>query len=528
MGQGRSSSLRIGGDSSAAAGSRRTGGASDRSTGVYLRDAPGAPPFPLDKGKGRVYQIKYPGGSEYLNSAVQNAFAVGSSKVGPLYRATFSMRYRPPFGVRVWSPDVLTSYVVFVPKIICVCEVAFDNGLRFPLHPFIKGVLQHFNVCPSQLSPNGWGILVGLLVFFRDRGLGVPSIALLLYLFSAKETAEGFLYFSKRTGAPLVISDLPSSHRLWKERYFFVSGRNWEYNLLDKHDTQGISVAWTTPENLREYRFVFGIIFMRSLDISNSALSTCLSGARPDLSLEDNVIAQAWAECPPRPYAELIKSDIPSPSSSRSARSAVLWPSPPSTMKVSPIVPSAAKPTKGELLVRVEALSRKSRSVKRKTLDSVEKDQPAWGKVPKLGASSSSPSTHVRTSGQMLSPPAEVLKASSSQSRSRSTTKAKGSSGRAIEQPLAVMPITVWNPPAQSVKPPSSRSEELKRKGSETGGDGDSLLLNAELAAGAVSSILKYYDLKRSGSLPVEEALALSLQGVASVSSHILSCLIST
>ena len=185
--------------------------------------------------------------------------------------------------------------MVFVPKMVCFFEVAFDNGLRFPLHPFIKGVLQHFNVCPSQLLPNGWGILVGLLVFFRDRGLGVPSIAQFLYLFSAKETAEGFLYFSRCTGAPLVISDLPSSHRLWKERYFFVSGCNWEYNPLDKDDTLGVPVAWTTPENLRECRFIFGIIFMRSLDISNSALSTCLSGARPDLSPEDNVIAQALA-----------------------------------------------------------------------------------------------------------------------------------------------------------------------------------------------------------------------------------------
>ena len=125
---------------------------------------------------------------------------------------------------------------------VCFFEVAFDNGLRFPLHPFIKGVFQHFNVCPSQLAPNGWGILVGLLAFFRDRGLGVPSIALFLYLFSPKETAEGFLYFSRRSGAPLVISDLPSSHRLWKGRYFFVSGRNWEYDPLDKDDTLSLGL----------------------------------------------------------------------------------------------------------------------------------------------------------------------------------------------------------------------------------------------------------------------------------------------
>ena len=126
--------------------------------------------------------------------------------------------------------------------------------------------------------PNFCGILVRLLVFFRDKGLGVPSIALFLDLFSVKESAEGFLYLSKSASAPLVIFDLPSSHRLWKERYFFVSGRNWEYDPLNKDDTLGVPVAWTTPENLREYRLVFGIVFVRSWGISNSALTACLSG----------------------------------------------------------------------------------------------------------------------------------------------------------------------------------------------------------------------------------------------------------
>ena len=117
-------------------------------------------------------------------------------------------------------------------------------------------------------------------------------------------------------------------------------------------------------------------------------------------------------------------------------------------MKVSPIRPSAAKPTKGELLAWVEMLSQKSQSLKRKTLDSVEIDRPAWGKVPKLGASSSSPSTHVRILGQVLLPLAKAPKVLSSQPRSGSATKVKSSSGKAVEQPLEVMPINVWNPPA--------------------------------------------------------------------------------
>ena len=149
---------------------------------------------------------------------------MGPSRVEPLYGEVFTRRYRPPSGVQVWSHDVLIYYVVQVPKMVGFFEVTFENGLRFPLHPFIKRVLQHFNVCPSQLSPNFWGILIGLLVVFRDKGLGVPSIAMFLDLFSVKEAAEGFLYLSKRSSAPLIISDLPSSHKFWKERYFFVGG----------------------------------------------------------------------------------------------------------------------------------------------------------------------------------------------------------------------------------------------------------------------------------------------------------------
>ena len=99
MGPGRSSSLCIGGDSFVVSDSGRTSGASDRLAGVAFRDVLGEPSLPLDKGKGRIDEIKYSMGSEYLKLAVQNALAVGPSRVGPLYGETFARRYRPPFGV---------------------------------------------------------------------------------------------------------------------------------------------------------------------------------------------------------------------------------------------------------------------------------------------------------------------------------------------------------------------------------------------------------------------------------------------
>ena len=96
MGPGRSSSLRIGDDSSTVAGSERARHASSCPAIVEPRNAAGAPPFPLDEGKEIINLITYPGGSDYFKYVVQHAVTVGPSKVDPSYGSTFAERYRPP------------------------------------------------------------------------------------------------------------------------------------------------------------------------------------------------------------------------------------------------------------------------------------------------------------------------------------------------------------------------------------------------------------------------------------------------
>ena len=142
---------------------------------VVDRVPPVGPPSLSGKGKSKVSEIRYPGGSDYLRAAMQNAEAVGRSRIEPSFGKAFATHYRPPFDVHVWCPDSLTSYIVQVPKMVCFFEAAFENDLHFPLHPFIKSVLQYFNVCLSQLSPNFWGVLVGLLVVFRDKVSRFPA-----------------------------------------------------------------------------------------------------------------------------------------------------------------------------------------------------------------------------------------------------------------------------------------------------------------------------------------------------------------
>ena len=147
--------------------------------------------------------------------------------------------------------------------------------------------------------------------------------------------------------------------------------------------------------------------------------------------------------------------------------------------------PLIAKPTRGKLWARLEVLAKKKRSMKRKPPTSPEGCPPARGKILNVGASSS-PS---------------------------STVGAGDSSGRAAEPLLEVLPISVWSPTSRGASPPPTMPDEVTgdRDRFEAAGREDSLLSHEELAVGAVSSILRYSDLKKVDSLFVEEALALLL-----------------
>ena len=64
--------------------------------------------------------------------------------------------------------------------------------------------------------------------------------------------------------------------------------------------------------------------------------------------------------------------------------------------------------------------------------------------------------------------------------------------------------------------------DEVRRDRFGVVGSEDSLLSHAELAAGIISSILRDSDLRKVDALSVEEALALLLQGNASIRPSVL------
>ena len=77
----------------------RIGGGFGRPAIVVDQVTLAGPLFPYGKGKGKVNEIRYPGGSAYLRAAMQNVKVVGPSRVEPFFRHNFASRYRSTFGV---------------------------------------------------------------------------------------------------------------------------------------------------------------------------------------------------------------------------------------------------------------------------------------------------------------------------------------------------------------------------------------------------------------------------------------------
>ena len=122
----RPSGLRIGERPAEESESRRTNGGFGSLAIVVDRAPPTSHPSPPGKGKGKVSEIRYPSGSKYLRVVMKYAEVVGPSQVEPLYEQTFITRYRPPLGVQVWCPNLLTSYIVQVPKMVCFFEAVMS------------------------------------------------------------------------------------------------------------------------------------------------------------------------------------------------------------------------------------------------------------------------------------------------------------------------------------------------------------------------------------------------------------------
>ena len=111
-----------------------------------------------------------------------------------------------------------------------------EGGVRFPLHPLVRDCLREWKLCPCQLLPNGYKIIMGVVRLNQilGIGLGVPDIEDPYHLC---KSAEGDTYYLRlrvrRTG---FVTALEDSNRYAGEDRVLVRG-GWEFGEAEPATT---------------------------------------------------------------------------------------------------------------------------------------------------------------------------------------------------------------------------------------------------------------------------------------------------
>ncbi|XXG54674.1 hypothetical protein AAC387_Pa03g2493 [Persea americana] len=128
-----------------------------------------------------------------------------------------------------------------------------EGGVRFPLHPLVRDCLWEWRLCPCQLLPNGYKIIMGVVRLNQilGIGLGVPDIE---DTYDLCKSAEGDTYYLRlrvrRTG---FVTALEDSNRYAGEDKVLVRG-GWEFGEVEPATTVRVPRKIGIPPNFREKR----------------------------------------------------------------------------------------------------------------------------------------------------------------------------------------------------------------------------------------------------------------------------------
>ena len=110
--------------------------------------------------------------------------------------------------------------------------IVVERGVRFPLHPLLRDCLWEWHLCPCQLTPNGFKIIIGVVQLNRILGisLGVSDIE---DVYDLCKSADGNSYYLRlRTDWAGFVTALEDFYRYAGDDRIFVKGE-WEFSELE-------------------------------------------------------------------------------------------------------------------------------------------------------------------------------------------------------------------------------------------------------------------------------------------------------
>uniref|UniRef100_A0A2N9FJL1 Transposase (putative) gypsy type domain-containing protein n=1 Tax=Fagus sylvatica TaxID=28930 RepID=A0A2N9FJL1_FAGSY len=273
-------------------------------------------------------------------------------------------RYQIPDDVVIRIPD--TDERACCPKYegdVAFYEADLRAGLRFPIQPFVRELLDFLSLAPGQVNPNGWRTIISCMVMWRVSSNGEEDLTVDEFLFCYEPVqialSRGFWTFKNRDVNSRVVQGLPSSDRIWKDGYFFVCGDNWERLPQEgPNDFVGVRRSWGTPSSSALDRPLLNSVWQerisRILDIEDrrynifiepDLLATFSLGPVPSSSVKALVRANKKREFSRQFMGEVAAAPIslkrkkPDEGSSKRAEEAPSRPSVP--VVTPPVIPTA-------------------------------------------------------------------------------------------------------------------------------------------------------------------------------------------
>ena len=163
------------------------------------------------------------------------------STIGSAHLPHLRKEYMIPDSMNISEPKPFEKADTPRQGWVCFYEITFKIGVRLPLHPFMCMILDHFNLAPSQLMPNSWRYLLGLVVLSLKYGVRI-DLPVLLNFFYLKSCEEGRYSLYARTKMR-ILDDPTSSDKRWKNKFFYVKNE-------DAFGSEsGVRSTWSIPGN---------------------------------------------------------------------------------------------------------------------------------------------------------------------------------------------------------------------------------------------------------------------------------------
>ncbi|KAK4487559.1 hypothetical protein RD792_005791 [Penstemon davidsonii] len=120
----------------------------------------------------------------------------------------------------------------------------FEHGLRFPLSPILRQLLETFFVFLTQLVPNAIAFIMAFSVLMVARGLQ-PSFRIFPHFFRlsiSTSSNRGYYYVSQRPGFAVLENAISSNSMEWKSNFFFVKAPT--LRILENGETEEFTYDW--------------------------------------------------------------------------------------------------------------------------------------------------------------------------------------------------------------------------------------------------------------------------------------------